>query len=210
VLVQPKGLLATECVVTIPYGSARPLALTSHYFEFLSSSGDLLGAHQLEQGAEYEVVVTNGGGLWRYRLGDLVACTGFVSRTPSLSFLGRAGHVSDLRGEKLSEPFVAQVLGSLWPSEDAPWAALRPSSGSPPSYELVVAVDCLKDGDDLARRADDALRANPHYALARRLGQLGPVTVAAAGTRPGKDLDHWVGRIGDAKPRVLLDASRPA
>jgi hypothetical protein len=209
-LVQPKGLLATECVVTIPFGGARPLALTSHYFEFLNSRGDLLGAHQLEEGAEYEVVVTNGGGLWRYRPGDLVACTGFVARTPSLAFLGRAGHVSDLRGEKLSEAFVAQVLGSLWPRDEAPWAALRPSSGSPPSYELVVAADSLPDNDDLAGRADDALRANPHYALARRLGQLGPVTVSAAGNQSGGGLVNWRGRIGDAKPRVLLEAAPPA
>ena len=101
VLVQPKGLLATECVVTIPWRGERPLAVTSHFFEFLDEHGGCRLAHQLERGSRYEVVVTNGGGLWRYRLGDVVECSGYVGKTPSLRFVGRA-RTSDLRGEKLS------------------------------------------------------------------------------------------------------------
>jgi hypothetical protein len=209
VLVQPKGLLATECAVTIPWHGTHPLAVTSHYFEFLDVRGDVRGAHELELGGEYEVVVTNGGGLWRYRLGDQVACTGFVARTPALRFLGRAGRVSDLRGEKLGEPFVAAVLRDLWPvGASRPWAALRPSSGTPPAYEIVVAVDHLPGGGELALQADAALAANPHYALARRLGQLGPVRAVAIGRRADVEaLQARRGRLGDAKPGILLDAA---
>ena len=108
-VVQAKGLLATEAVVTIPYAGTHPLAVTSHYFEFLDESGGLHGADALERGAHYDVVVTNGGGLWRYRLGDVVECTGHVLATPALRFVGRRARQSDLRGEKLSEVFVADV-----------------------------------------------------------------------------------------------------
>ena len=201
VLVQPKGLLATECVVTIPLGDHRPLALTAHFFEFLDHDGNARLAHQLERNAQYEVVVTNGGGLWRYRLGDMVECTGFVRSAPSLRFLGRVGRVSDLRGEKLSETFVAQVISSVF-GESRSWAALRPRAPDDVAgYDLLVNTDRA----DLARLVDEALLANPHYALARRLGQLAPVRLVRVGPdAEGQLLQQFNGRIGDAKPSVLL------
>jgi hypothetical protein len=208
VLVQRKGLLATEAVVTIPIQGAMPLAVTSHFFEFVDDSGEPRLAHQLERGRQYEVVVTNGGGLWRYRLGDVVECSGFVRATPSLRFLGRAGRVSDLRGEKLAEPFVAEALRNLWSGPMPAVAYLRArDDGSSAGYELVLSPEGLTGPvEDVLRRLEGALSANPHYALARRLGQLAPlraavlsddVTVAQrSGARPGV-------RLGDVKPTAL-------
>ena len=203
-LVQSKGLLATECVVTIPLGVDRPLAVTSHYFEFLTEAGDVCGAHQVEQGRSYEIVVTNGGGLWRYRLGDVVECIGHVHETPSLRFVGR-DHVSDLRGEKLSEAFVAEVLRTLWTGDERPAiATLRPRvSGGVAGYELLVSDE---PRSELGDRLDVALGANPHYALARRLGQLATASVVRVSN---ESLPTPKGRIGDAKPRVLLDVEMP-
>jgi hypothetical protein len=178
------------------------LAITSHYFEFLDEGGAPCGAHQLEQGKSYEVVVTNGGGLWRYRLGDIVECTGHVGATPSLRFVGRE-HVSDLRGEKLSEAFVADVLRDLWTIDDRPAVAtLRPrdADGSA-GYELLVSSDRGSPASELATRLDAALQANPHYALARRLGQLAPIAIVDV---PPEPFARQSGRIGDLKPRVLI------
>jgi hypothetical protein len=208
VLVQPKGLLATECVVTIPWRGEQPLAVTSHFFEFLDEHGEVRLAHQLERGRRYEVVVSNGGGLWRYRLGDVVECTGHVGNTPSLRFVGRA-RVSDLRGEKLSEPFVADVLRQLWSADNRPaFATLRARDhDGVAGYDLFLPVGAESSGAELERRLEMALAANPHYALARRLGQLSPVrvvTVASDGS-----MEHG-GRIGDAKPRVLVMVKRDA
>ena len=202
VLVQPKGLLATECVVTIPWRNEKPLAVTSHFFEFLDEHDEPRLVHQLERGKRYEVVVTNGAGLWRYRLGDIVECSGHVGKTPSLQFVGRT-RVSDLRGEKLSEAFVADVLRHLWTGDDRPsFATLqaRDHDGIA-GYELLLPVGADSSDGELGSRLDAALAANPHYALARRLGQLSPVTVVAVAS------DSWRehrGRIGDAKPRVLV------
>lgn len=209
VLVQAKGLLATEAVVTVPVHGAYPLAVTSHFFEFLDERGDVRLAHQLERGAAYEVVVTNGAGLWRYRLGDMVACTGHLGATPSLRFLGRAGNTSDLRGEKLAEPFVAECLRMLGHAGPAPvHAELHAVDGmSQAWYELHgAAVD-----DTAAARLDALLRANPHYDLARRLGQLSAVRAIAA---PPRDLQAQARdanvRLGDLKPRTLVPPAREA
>lgn len=109
VLVQKKGLLATEAFITIPFEGAHPLALRSHFFEFMDSAGEIHLAHELRLGEKYEVVVSTSGGLWRYRLRDVVQVTGYLGKTPSLRFLGRA-NTSDLCGEKLTEQFVGSCV----------------------------------------------------------------------------------------------------
>ncbi len=208
VLVQAKGLLATEAVVTIPYGGMTPLAVTSHFFEFIDQRGEVRLAHELERGGAYEVVVTNGGGFWRYRLGDMVECVGFLREAPCLRFLGRAGRVSDLRGEKLSEVFAAEVLRTAWGGVAAPaYAAFRANDdGDRAGYDLLVSIESLTaPPDDIAARIDHALSANPHYALARRLGQLAPLRVIPVS--PDSAREELVAtrlRIGETKPSVLF------
>ena len=203
-LVQPKGLLATEAVVTIPWRGCQPLAVTSHFFEFLTAEGDVLAPHELERGKSYEVVVTNGGGLWRYRLGDMVECDGHCASTPTLRFLGRAGNVSDLRGEKLSEPFVADCLDGLWPGgADRPSTAwLQPCRYASGGHGYALVVRNPVD-ETLAARLDSLLCRNPHYGLARRLGQLDRLRIhvePSAGDLANKPAAR---RFGDIKPPVL-------
>ena len=98
VVVQSKGLLATEAFVSIPFRGAHPVAIRSHFYEFIDDGGAVRLAHELQRGGSYRVVVSTGGGLGRERLGDLVEGDGFVDHTPSLRFLGRSGNVSALCG----------------------------------------------------------------------------------------------------------------
>lgn len=214
VLVQRKGLLATEGVVTIPVGRERPLAVASHFFEFIDAAGGIRLAHQLERGGRYEVVLTNGAGLWRYRLGDLVECTGHLRATPSLRFLGRTGGVSDLRGEKLSEWFVAEAMsvlrGSGLGSGEAQLHAWE--EGARAGYVLVAETAAAEEElAEAAHRLEDALVENPHYALARRLGQLEPLRVRPVepGSLGRAQLEGAVRRgqrMGEVKPTVLVAA----
>jgi hypothetical protein len=164
---QAKGLLATEGVVTIPWdndeGACVP-ALNSHLLEFEESGGRVVSAHELEQGGEYGVILTTGGGLWRYRLGDTVRAEARCGETCRLRFTGRSDGVSDLRGEKLHPQMVAAVLGQL-PVE---FAMLAPDREG---YTLFASTDQTRHADTV----DLALQDNPHYALCRANGQLGPV-----------------------------------
>jgi len=190
--IHAKGLVATEGVVSIPWpGAAAPvLAVRSHFFEFVDDGGQTHPAWRLEDGASYSVLLTTGGGLYRYRLGDLVEVTGRFGVLPVLRFLGRLDRVSDLVGEKLSEAFVTAVLAAC----GVPRATLAAAGDH---YDLRTAMP----DPQAAARVDDALRANFHYDHARRLGQLGPVRPAAhpaEGLRPGR------ARLGDVKPTSLL------
>jgi hypothetical protein len=205
---QSKGLLATEAVVSIPFRGLHPVAITSHYFEFEDSTGALRLVHELRRGEIYAVIVTTGGGLWRYRLGDHVEVDGFVGSTPSLRFLGRGASVSDLRGEKLAESFVTQALrlAGVVTGFTPAFALLAPESGdgAPPHYTLFV------EGDPPASflpAVESELRKNPHYALCRDLGQLGALQClrilrgayerfSSTGTSQGR-------RLGDIKPQTL-------
>jgi hypothetical protein len=200
VVIQPKGLLATEGFVSLPLTAAGGAVLSarSHFFEFFEAAADapiapladaMLMAHELEVGHRYGVVLTTGGGLYRYRLGDLVEVTGRFGVLPVLRFLGRLDRVSDLVGEKLSEEFVIRVL-AVCGVADATLAA------ADDHYELRVRAS----DPSVAARVDDALRANFHYDHARRLGQLGPVLLAP----PSSPLAATRGRLGDVKPTALL------
>ncbi|HEX5716778.1 MAG TPA: GH3 auxin-responsive promoter family protein [Thermoanaerobaculia bacterium] len=202
--IQPKGLLATEGFVTIPFGGAWPLAVRSHFFEFLSEDGgDPRFAWELDEGRVYSVVLTTGGGLYRYRLEDRVRVEGFVERTPSLRFLGKGGHVSDLRGEKLHESFVAGVLARVFEGLAPRFAMLAP--GEEAGYVLFLETDTTPAG--LAERLDEELSANPGYRLCRVLGQLAAVRIKTL--EPGAFARYLHRcrergqRWGDVKPLAL-------
>jgi hypothetical protein len=205
VFLQPKGLLATEGFVTLPFGACRPLALTSHFFEFLDDDGRVRLAEELSIGGEYEIVITTGGGLWRYRLGDRVRVDGLVARTPSLTFLGRVGNVSDQFGEKLSETFVAEILGDVLRESSPPFALLAPDEDADGwRYTLFLEGDSAAE---LAERLDRALSRNPQYAWCRKLGQLLPARVFLIS---GGGYESFVqyqaaqgARLGDIKPALL-------
>jgi hypothetical protein len=203
--IQPKGLLATEGFVTIPFAGRWPLAIRSHFFEFLpEDGGGPRFAWELEQGGIYSVVITTGGGLYRYCLQDRVRVEGFVERTPSLRFLGKEGHVSDLRGEKLHESFVA---GALARGFERVGIAPRFAMLAPDGNEYVLYLESERVPVGLAAEIDAELAANPQYRLCRALGQLAPARIQPVG--PGaygrylEECRRRGQRWGDVKPLAL-------
>jgi hypothetical protein len=203
---QPKGLLASECWTTIPYQGALPLAVTSHVFEFIDDAGRCLGCDALVEGQTYETVVTTAGGLYRYRTGDRVRVTGKLHATPTLAFVGRDRAVSDLCGEKLHEAHVGDCLAELFdatgyrPRDQV----LAPADAHAPTRYLLVVAGPSPPPESFADRLDAALCTNPHYALARRLGQLEPARVRWQ-PQPFRQLgEGGTTALGDVKPTLLV------
>jgi len=211
--IQPKGLLATEGFVTIPFAGLWPIAIRSHFFEFFpEDGGGPRFAWELEEGGTYSVVLTTGGGLYRYRLQDRVQVEGFVEKTPSLRFLGKEGHVSDLRGEKLHESFVATALARVFArtGENPRFAMLAPDEEGPGGYVLYLETE-ESPPTGLAEELDGELSANPHYRLCRSLGQLAAVRIAPVERDAfARYLEHCRRRgqrLGDVKPLALSPLS---
>lgn len=209
VAVEPKGLMATEAFVSLPFGGRRPLAVTSHFFEFLDDAGRPHLADELVAGGEYAVVVTTGGGLARYRLGDRVRVEGYLDATPCLRFLGKEDQVSDRCGEKLADGHVAAVLERLLGGSgvEADFALLAPDeTGGRPGYTLYLQARCPPP-PGLAAGLERELAANPHYHACVRLGQLAPARVFRVEGDPHHVyLEHrrrGGHRLGDVKPAAL-------
>ncbi len=215
--IQGKGLLSTEGIVSFPVAGhmGAALAVRSHFFEFLQvgPSGQTGAAHlsqELSPGKRYEMVITTGGGLYRYRTGDLVEVTGHFHDCPLLRFLGRRDCVSDWFGEKLNEVHVSTTLAKVLGDHNVSptFAMLACDTRPSPAYVLYIEADAPDRTLGLIGCGiEDALCGNFHYGYARRLGQLGPVRVFRAQQAAAGYLEHAVAsnqRAGDVKP-VTLD-----
>ncbi|XP_043716690.1 jasmonoyl--L-amino acid synthetase JAR6-like [Telopea speciosissima] len=84
------------------------------YFEFIplqdeNASGVLriesnpVGLTEVKIGEEYEIIVTNFAGLYRYRLGDVVKVIGFHNSTPELQFVCRRSLLLTINIDKNTE-----------------------------------------------------------------------------------------------------------
>lgn len=222
--VQGKGLIATECFVSLPLTgySGTALALRSHFFEFLpedsrsAPDAPTLLAHELEPGERYSVAVTTSGGLYRYRLGDVVEVADHIGSCPLLRFLGRSG-VSDRYGEKLSERRAGAALrGAFADANLTPAFAMLAFEEEANAYTLFVEPATKPDTSgaallDLAAGIEARLREDYHYDYCRRLGQLGPLRVFRTCPRAGDtylEACRSLGqRPGDAKPVALHPAA---
>ena len=170
VLVQGKGLLATEGPLTVPLaGGYAPLA-GSVFFEFEMPDGSIRRLHELRAGERAEVIVSQRGGLTRYRLGDIVEAGAALRGTPSLRFLGRS-KTCDLAGEKLNEVFVREALSPLLEGQ---FFLLAPLTRG---YVLLAE----NPPAEIAAQAEAALSSAYHYGLARKTGQLMPLEVRKVG-----------------------------
>jgi hypothetical protein len=213
--IQGKGLLATEGVTTVPLPDAPApvLAIRSHFYEFIDldrpDSRPYL-AHELEVKKTYEVVLSTGGGLLRYRTGDGVRVEGYYHNTPCLRFVGRVDEVSDLVGEKLSSTRANQVLTQAVNTtlrQPPRFLLLAPELSNPPHYRLFIDADLsASDLRSLCHVVETLLCEGYHYLYARDLGQLGPVQTVQVreGVRHYEIGCVQLGqRAGDIKPTAL-------
>ena len=225
VWIQPKGLLATEAPLTLPlFHAAAPVPLVSEVFlEFESKTGGIHLLNELEIGREYSLIVTQRGGLLRYRMGDVVRCERRMRATPTLRFLGRTRAVADLVGEKLHERFVRGALDRL-PATCGAFSYLVPVArpGETPHYLCITdgLVNAAWDGGgegEAGRETilrgqeyllDRELQQAVQYGAARGLGQLGGVKIL-----PCRDAQERFTRLylqrgmrwGDIKCSALVD-----
>lgn len=212
--IQGKGLLATEGFFTFPVAGIEGClpALRSHFLEFLLRDDDrALLLHQLELDRTYSLVATTAGGLYRYRLHDLVTVTGFHGKMPLLRFVGKEDHIADHTGEKLHEAHVGAVLCRVAGHNglNPHFAMLAFAQQPTPGYVYLVETAASDENlIQMAREIDEQLKDNFHYRYSRDLGQLSAVRVfrvAAHGRESYLQSCCRRGqRLGDVKPLALL------
>jgi hypothetical protein len=169
---QGKGLWATEGVVTIPFEGKYPLALNSHYYEFLDpQSGNIQSLEKLKEGDIVQPLLTTGAGFIRYHLEDNLLVTGFHHKTPCFEFQGRSKHV-DIAGEKLSYEVAEKIMGTIKSEFSVdPICFIAKGLPSGGAYELLIEKG-EEPSEKLKNRVEELLLGHHHYRLARDLGQL--------------------------------------
>jgi hypothetical protein len=221
--IQGKGLIATEGIVSFPLAgisSGAVLAIRSHFFEFIPTTEPSATpahasprlAHELEPGGAYAVVLTTGGGLYRYQLNDLVEVVGYLGTCPLLRFVGKEASISDWFGEKLNERHVRQALDELLSRHDIParfaMLACEEERGRP-AYTLFIEANEVLDETllRLGQALEIELQENYHYRYCRDLGQLEGLRVFRI---DGGALEAYLStcqshgqRAGDIKPVAL-------
>lgn len=185
--IQPKGLLATEGIMTIPIEGVGRRLTDVHFFEFIDKNGDIRLKDDLDVGGEYEIVLTTSGGLYRYNMQDIVRYNGNYC----FDFVGKSGNISDYFGEKLNEMHVRKVI------ENEGFRLLVPNGNRYTLYsETDVDVGVI----------DQQLRENFHYDYCRNLGQLEKVELVKVQNGEQQYIDNCLRfgmRLGDIKPTYL-------
>jgi hypothetical protein len=189
--VRDVGLIASEGRMTIPMADGTPsgvLDISSHYFEFIpqeeagNSQPTVLGAHELQEGCAYFILLTTAYGLYRYHISDVVRCTGFFNNTPLVEFLSKGAHFANLTGEKVSEHHVTGAMADVLRDLDLTLTAYSVApcwDDELPYYGLFVErgdLANLEQGAQLAQSLERRLvEINVEYASKRDSRRLGPM-----------------------------------
>lgn len=221
-VVQPKGLLATEAFISFPFREdVSALSLLSHLFEFEEvdeATPVIKLAHELQEKRRYSVIVTTGGGLYRYRLNDLIEVVDFYNQCPLIRFVGRQSKVVDICGEKLNEEYVRAIVADTLKKHKlnvAFWMMAPEWPGEVrPFYVLFIQFDADTVMDErqlrsVAYEIDEGMQESYHYGYCRRLGQLDSCRLFVIA--PESDAFHTYltvctdlgQRLGDIKPAAL-------
>ncbi|XP_027336016.1 jasmonic acid-amido synthetase JAR1-like [Abrus precatorius] len=114
-----EGWIATNVNPTLPPELATYTVLPQiGYFEFiplidfegakvdpsfLCMDPEPVGLTEVKVGEEYEILITNPAGLYRYKLGDVIKVTGFHNSTPEVKFVRRSNVVLTINTDKNTE-----------------------------------------------------------------------------------------------------------
>ena len=114
------GYAASEGFMAMPVelnASDYVLLPRSLIYEFIPVDGDEnarpLTLDKLEVGKDYEIIITNFSGLYRYRIMDIIRCTGEYNQSKKIEFLYRSNMGLNLANEKTTTQMLDWVAAEL-------------------------------------------------------------------------------------------------
>ena len=120
----------------------------SNYFEFIPrdpEEGDTPKMmHEVKVGNEYEVLLTNLSGFYRYRLGDVVKVTGFHNTAPIVKFMYRSNVMLNVCDEKTTQFMLDTAMESFRQESGIAYqsySAYGDSSDREPHYTMLIELD---------------------------------------------------------------------
>lgn len=114
------GYTATEAFMAVPIelNSFEYVMLPQNgFYEFrpidCDSYDNLLTIKDLEVGKEYELILTNMSGFYRYRIEDVIKVTGYYHQSPKVTFCYRLNQIANISGEKISQMAFDEIVNNL-------------------------------------------------------------------------------------------------
>ena len=166
-----EGMMATCTHIEEP---AFALLCDSCFYEFLPADApedctETLNIDQLEVGKEYEIIITNLSGFYRYRIKDVLKVLGYEGESPKITFAYRKSQLLDLSGDKITEAMMDETIrrtGEELGVEIIDYCVYPNREVSPPRYEFLIEPNGTLDpaGCDEYRQI-----------LERHLGEVNPV-----------------------------------
>lgn len=114
---------ALMAVVTCMNSTEYTLIPEAGYFEFIPADSDVedmaslqtqtLNLNELEVGKDYEIIITNLSGLYRYMIGDVITVLGYEGESPKIRFKYRTSQTINMAGEKTSMVCITDAIEHL-------------------------------------------------------------------------------------------------
>lgn len=155
------GYAATEALMAVPIElDSFEYVLLPHnaFYEFLPLDAPEgtrpLTVSEVEAGKEYELILTNLSGFYRYRIEDVVKVTGFYHQSPKVTFCYRLNQIANISGEKINQLALEEIVGNYAEKTGdflVGYCLYADRSTSPGHYELLL--EC-KDTHTAAEQAE--------------------------------------------------------
>lgn len=114
------GYAATEAMMAVPIelDSFEYVILPQNaFYEFLPLDAPKgtrpLTISEVEVGKEYELILTNLSGFYRYRIEDVVKVTGFYHKAPKITFCYRLNQIANISGEKINQFALDEIVADF-------------------------------------------------------------------------------------------------
>lgn len=151
------GINASEGMISVPFELNNEKSVPvpdSMFYEFLPVDAEddfskMVTMDQVEIGKEYEIIVTNLSGFYRYRMRDAVRITGWHKKLPIMEFLSRIDQTVSVMGEKTTEVALraaAEDTAAQLGFEMIDFSVFPDVNNVPPRYVYFMEIDKLQEG----------------------------------------------------------------
>ena len=175
----PEGLLS----FSDGKGAGTLPSLLSVFFEFAEpATGELLGLHQIREGADYGVLVTTASGLYRCRLGLTARVVGWEGACPRLDF-SRKGRREIAANAAIDQGLALSTVQQTITDMGAPRPFVRLTGRCDGGFRITLSRCSLEALGAAATQSGieaNLRRASLRYDRLRELGRIEPVDVVAS------------------------------
>lgn len=177
-----EGIFATHIA---PETDEMIMILDSAFCEFIDvedESETPVTLDKVQVGHDYEFVLTNLSGFYRYRIKDVIRVTGFFGTCPTIKFLYRQNQMLSMAGEKTNDDCMNTTISKFCKKADfdlVEYSMYGDYDHSPGRYIVFIEGENFRNGKNLEEMQklleEELSQNNPSYGDKIKKGILAPL-----------------------------------